>query len=79
MESPMTDTWVLTWARAAFVTIDRKSGPPPREHLAFDSQEAAVDFALSLDEPQRRTAQLHLPNGNIAELTIIKQMFAAQK
>ena len=79
MESPITDTWVLTWARTAFVTIGRKNGPPRREQIAFDSQEGAVDFAMSLDDPQRRTVQLHLPNGDIAELSVIEQMYATQK
>jgi hypothetical protein len=79
MESPMTDTWVLTWARTAFVTIGRKNSPPRREQIAFDSQEGAVDFAMSLDDPQRRTVQLHSPNGDIADLPVIEQMYAAQK
>jgi hypothetical protein len=79
MESPMTDTWVLTWARTAFVTIGRKSSPSLRERAAFESQEGAVDFAMSLDDPQRRTAQLHFPNGDIAELPVIEQMYVTQK
>jgi hypothetical protein len=79
MELPMTDTWVLTWARAAFVTIGRKNSPPLRERIAFDSRDGAVDFAMSLDHPQRRTVQLHLPNGDIAELPVIEQMYTAQK
>jgi hypothetical protein len=32
--------------------------------------------AMSLDVPQRRTVQLHLPGGDIAELPIIEQMYA---
>ena len=75
----MTDTWVLTWARTAFVTIGRKSNPSLRERIAFDSQKAAVDFAMSLDAPQRRTVQLHLPNGDIAELPVIERMYGTQK
>jgi hypothetical protein len=31
---------------------------------------------MSLDVPQRRTVQLHLPGGDIAELPIIEQMYA---
>jgi hypothetical protein len=79
MEPPMADTWMLTWARTAFVTIGRKNSPSIREHLAFDSQDLAVDFAMSLDHPQRRTVQLHLPNGDIAGLPAIERMYTAQK
>jgi hypothetical protein len=68
--------WVLTWARAAFISIGRKNVPPCREQKAFDSQKEAVIFAMSLDVPQRRTVQLHLPGGDIAELTVIEQMYA---
>ena len=68
--------WVLTWARAAFISIGRKNIPPRREQKAFDSQREAVNFAMSLDVPQRRTVQLHLPGGDIAELTVIEQMYA---
>jgi hypothetical protein len=57
--------WILTWARTAF---SRKNIPPPVEHAAFDSQTEAVNFAMSLDYPQRRTVRLHLPGGDIAEL-----------
>jgi hypothetical protein len=39
----------------------------------------AVNFAMSLDHPQRRTVRLHLPDGDIAELPVIEQMHAAQK
>jgi hypothetical protein len=79
MESAMVDKWVLTWARTAFVTIGCKNNLQFREHLAFDSRNEAVDFAMSLDVPQRRTVQLHLPCGDIAELPEIEQMHAAQK
>ena len=75
----MTDTWVLTWARTAFVTIGRKDSPSLRERIAFDSQTAAVDFAMSLDDPQRRTVQLHLPNGDIAGLPVIERLYCTQK
>ena len=75
----MTDKWVLTWARIAFVTIGRNNSAQLRERLAFDSQEGAVDFAMSLDDPQRRTVQLHLPDGNIAELPAIEQIYTTQK
>jgi hypothetical protein len=68
--------WVLTWARTAFISIGRKNIPPRREQKAFDSQREAVNFAMSLDVPQRRTVQLHLPGGDIAELTVIEQMYA---
>jgi hypothetical protein len=79
MESPMTDKWVLTWARTAFIMIGCKNDLLFRERLAFDSQNEAVDFAMSLDVPQRRTVQLHLPGGDIAELPVIEQMHATQK
>ena len=75
----MTDKWVLTWARAAFITISRRNGALLRERLAFDSQNQAIDFAMSLDSPQRQTVQLYLPNGDIADLPVIEQMYAAQK
>jgi hypothetical protein len=78
MESPMTDKWVLTWARAAFIAISRNSARL-RERLVFDSLKQAIDFAMSLDEPQRQTVQLYLPNGDIADLPAIEQMYAAQK
>ena len=41
----MTNPWVLTWARSAFIIIGRRNDPTFREHLAFDSQNEAVDFA----------------------------------
>jgi hypothetical protein len=47
----------------------------PQEHAAFDSQNEAVNFAMSLDHPQRRTVRLHLPGGDIAELAVIEQMY----
>jgi hypothetical protein len=75
-ELAMAMEWVLTWARTAFISISRKNIPPPLEHMAFDSQKEAVDFAMSLDHPQRRTVRLHLPGGNIAELAVIEQMYA---
>jgi hypothetical protein len=78
MEAPMTDKWVLTWARAAFITLSR-NGLRLRERMAFDSQNQAIDFAMSLDKPQRKTVQLYLPNGDIADLPVIEQMYAAQK
>jgi hypothetical protein len=68
--------WVLTWARTAFISISRKNIPPRREEKAFDSQKEAVNFAMSLDYPQRRTVQLHLPDGDIAELLVVEQMYA---
>ena len=68
--------WVLTWARTAFISISRKNIPPRREEKAFDSQKEPVNFAISLDVPQRRTVQLHLPDGDIAELLVVEQMYA---
>jgi hypothetical protein len=68
--------WVLTWARTAFISISRKNIPPRREEKAFDSQKEPVNFAMSLDVPQRRTVQLHLPDGDIAELLVVEQMYA---
>ncbi len=79
MESPMTDKWVLTWARAAFITISRKSSARLRERLEFDSEKGAINFAMDLDDPQRQTVQLYLPNGDIADLPVIERMYAAQK
>jgi hypothetical protein len=73
----MAHKWVLTWERTAFVPIGRRHARMPRrERKAFDSQKEAVDFAMSLDDPQRRTVQLHLPGGDIAALPIIEQMYA---
>ena len=60
------DKWVVTWERTAFVPIGRN--PPSRERKTFDSQKEAVDFAMSLDDPQRRRVQLHLPRSDIAYL-----------
>jgi hypothetical protein len=40
------------------------------------AKKEAINFAMSLDVPQRRTVQLHLPGGDIAELPIIEQMYA---
>jgi len=68
--------WVLTWARTAFISISSKNISPPLEHAAFGSQTEAVNFAMSLDYPQRRTVRLHLPGGDIAELAVIEQMYA---
>ena len=68
--------WVLTWARTAFILIGRKNIPPRREQKAFDSQKEAINFSMSLDVSQRRTVQLHLPGGDIAELPIIERMYA---
>jgi hypothetical protein len=62
--------------RLPFISISRKNIPPPLEHAAFDSQNEAVNFAMSLDHPQRRTVRLHLPGGDIAELAAIEQMYA---
>jgi hypothetical protein len=68
MELRMTDKWVLTWARAAFITISRENSARLRERLEFDSEREAIDFAMHLDDPQRQTVQLYLPNGDIADL-----------
>ena len=71
--------WVLTWARTAFISISRKNIPPRREEKAFDSQKEPVNFAISLDVPQRRTVQLHLPDGDIAELLVLEHVRATSK
>jgi hypothetical protein len=74
---PMAYKWVLTWERTDFVPIGRRHMRTPRhERKTFDTPEEAVNFAMSLDEPQRQTAQLHLPNGYIAYLPTIEQMYA---
>jgi hypothetical protein len=70
---------VLTWARGAFIAICRENSARLRERLEFESQKGAIDFAMSLDAPQRQTVQLYLPNGDIADLPAIEQMYAAQK
>ena len=75
----MTDKWVLTWARTAFIAIGSKESARLRERLEFDSENGAIDFAMNLDDPQRQTAQLYLPNGDIADLPMIEQMYVAQK
>lgn len=73
----MADKWVVTWERTALVPIGRKKIPlSRRERKTFDSQKEAVNFAISLDEPQQRTVQLHLPDGDIAYLPRIEQMYA---
>jgi hypothetical protein len=73
----MAHKWVVTWERTAFVPIGRRHlRTPRRERKMFDSQKEAVNFAISLDEPQRRTVQLHLPDGDIAYLPRIEQMYA---
>jgi hypothetical protein len=71
----MAHKWVLTWERIAFVPIGRRHMRMPRnERKTFNSQKEAVNFAMSLDHPQRRTVQLHLPGGDIAYLPRIEQM-----
>src|ERR1700740_147879 len=65
-ELAMAMQWILTWARTAFISISRKNVPPRLEHAAFDSQTEAVNFAMSLDHPQRRTVRLLLPGRAIA-------------
>ena len=72
----MADKWIVTWERTAFVSTGRRKIPPSRERKTFDSQKEAVNFAMSLDEPQRRTVQLHLPDGDIVYLPRIQQMYA---
>jgi hypothetical protein len=79
MELSMTDKWVLTWARAAFITIGRKDSARLRERLEFDSEEEAIGFAMNLDDPQRQAVQLYLPSGDIADLPVIEKMQVAQK
>ena len=75
----MTDKWVLTWARAVFITRSRKNSARLRERLEFDSEKGAIDFAMDLDDPQRQTVQLYLPNGNVADLPVIERMNAVLK
>lgn len=65
-------------ARTAFIMIAQKNDLLFREHLAFDSQNEAVHFVMSLDDSQRRTVQLHLPCGDIAELLVIERMHATK-
>jgi hypothetical protein len=73
----MADKWVLTWERTAFVQIGRRHlHTPRRERKTFNSQKEAVNFAMSLDEPQQRTVQLHFPDGDIAYLPRIEQIYA---
>ena len=72
--------WVVTWERTSFLPIGGRNIGPSRERKTFDSQKEAVDFAMGLDEPQRRTVQLHLPGcGDVAELPVIELMHAAQQ
>jgi hypothetical protein len=70
----MTDKWVVTWERTAFVPIGGMNIPPRRQQKAFDSQKEAINFAMSLDDAQRQTAQLHFPGGEIAYLPSIVGM-----
>ena len=64
-------------AHLAFVPIGRRHmRMPRRERKMFGSKKEAVNFVMSLDDPQRRTAQLHLPDGDIVYLPRIEQMYA---
>jgi hypothetical protein len=72
----MAAKWVVTWERTALLSTGRRKIPPSRERKTFDSQKEAVNFAMSLDKPQRRTVQLRLPGGDVANLAAIEQMYA---
>ena len=55
----MPDKWVVSWERTAFVVpMGGRNIQPRPERKAFDSQKEAVNFAMSLDDAKRRTAQL---------------------
>jgi hypothetical protein len=71
----MAAKWVVTWERTALLSTGRRKIPPSRERKTFDSQREAVNFAMSLDDPQRRWVQLHLPDGDVAYLSRIEQMY----
>ena len=73
----MPDKWVVSWERAAFfVPMGGRNIQPRPEWKAFDNQKEAVNFAVSLEDTKRRTAQLHLPGGDSAYLPSIEQMYA---
>ena len=71
----MPHKWVVSWERAAFfVPMGGRNIQPRPEWKAFDKE--AVNFAVSLEDTKRRTAQLHLPGGDSAYLPSIEQMYA---
>jgi len=73
----MPDKWVVSWECAAFfVPMGGRNIQPRPERKAFDNQKEAVNFAVSLEDTKRRTAQLHLPGGDSASLPSIEQMYA---
>ena len=73
----MPDKWVVSWERAAFfVPMGGRNIQPRPERKAFGSRKGAVNFAMSLDEAKRRTAQLHLPSGDSAYPHSIEKMYA---
>jgi hypothetical protein len=72
----MAAKWVVTWERTALLSTGRRKIPPSRERKTFNSQREAVNFAMSLDEPQRQTVQLPLPGRGVAYLAAIEQMYA---
>jgi hypothetical protein len=74
---PMPDKWVVGWERAPFfVPMGGRNIQPRPEWKAFDNQKEAVNFAVTLEDTKRRTAQLHLPGGDCAYLPSIEQMYA---
>ena len=72
----MAEKWVLSWARIAFVPMGGRNIQPRLERKTFDSQKEAINFAMSLDYAQRRTVQLHMPDGDVAYPPSIEQMHA---
>ena len=73
----MPDKWVVSWERTAFVVpMGGRNTQPRPERKAFDSQKEAVNFAMSLDDAKRRTAQLHLPSGDSAYPHSNEKMYA---
>jgi hypothetical protein len=76
-KATMIGEWVITWQRATFAPIGAQNIPAALAQKACDSQGEAVFFAMSLDDAQRRTARLHYPSGEIVELPVIEQMYAA--
>jgi hypothetical protein len=75
----MANDWIVTWL--AIEVRSRTPGTtamPRQEQKTFGNQKDAVNFAMSLDEGRRRTAELHF-GGQVAGLPIIEQMYAAIK
>jgi hypothetical protein len=70
----MPDRWVVTWEHTAFAPVGGRNLPPRRQQQAFNSLREAVNFAMSLDDAQRSTVQIHLPGGEIVYLASIEGM-----